>query len=78
MMSAYITTIGTAAGQSYQKVGIANIKIVFLPCADPESFFRRGPTLTTFFLFRFLVDEGREDSNTTLSGPSSACQQYAI
>ena len=26
-------------------------------CADPESFARGGPTLTTFF----LVDEGRED-----------------
>ena len=35
---------------------------------DPESFDRvgaGGPTVT------FLVDEGREDPNTTLSGPSS-------
>ena len=31
--------------------------------------------LTTFF---FLVDEWREDSNTTLSGPSSARQRNAI
>ena len=29
--------------------------------ADPESFFRGGPTLNSFF----LVDEGREESNTT-------------
>ena len=26
----------------------------------------------------FLVDEGREDQNTTKSGPFSACQQNAI
>ena len=32
--------------------------------ADPEKFVRGGPALT--------VDEGREDSNTTISGPSSA------
>ena len=42
------------------------------PWADPESFVRGGPTLTGFFcvvfcLF-FLVDEGREDQNTTLAG----------
>ena len=39
------------------------------PCADPERFARRGPTLTTFFSsFLFLlVDEGREDPNTTIS-----------
>ena len=30
-----------------------------------------GPTLTSFFLV-FLVDEGREDPNTTISGPWSA------
>ena len=29
-----------------------------------------GPTLTGFFMFIFLlVDEGREDPNTTISGP---------
>ena len=33
-------------------------------CADPEGFFRGGPTLTTIFL--------GEDPNTTISGPSSA------
>ena len=46
-------------------------------CADPDSFVRGGPALTTFcFLFvSFLVYEGREDPNTTISGPSSARQR---
>ena len=44
-------------------------------CADPESFVRGGPTLTTFFQ---LFDEGREDPNTTISRPSSARQLNAI
>ena len=39
------------------------------PCADPESFVRGGPTLTTFFCSSFLGDEEREDPNTTKSGP---------
>ena len=38
-------------------------------CPDPESFVRGGP---------FLVAEGWEDQNTTISGPSSACQRNAI
>ena len=38
--------------------------------ADPESFVRRGPTLTMFYLF--FVDAGIEDQNTTESGPSAA------
>ena len=36
--------------------------------ADPESFVRGGPTLTTFF----LVDVGREDPSTTIRGSSTA------
>ena len=51
---------------------------LLFPCADPESFVRGGPTLTGFFLFFFLVDEGREDPNTTISEPSSSCQQNGI
>ena len=39
--------------------------IATTPRADPESFVREGPTLTTFF----LVDEGREDPHTTINGP---------
>ena len=38
-----------------------------------QSFVRRGPTLTMFF----LVDEGREIPNITISGPSSARQRNA-
>ena len=47
----------------------------------PESFVRCGPALTLFFffvsLFYFLVDDGREDPNTTKSGPSSMHQHNA-
>ena len=35
------------------------------PCAGPESYVREGPTLFDFF----LVDEGRDDQNTTIGGP---------
>ena len=45
-----------------------------LPCADSESFVRGGPNLITFF----LVDEGIEDPNTAINGPSSARQRNAI
>ena len=44
-------------------------------CADPESFVKGGPTLTTFF---FKVDEEKKDPHSTISGPSSARQQNAI
>ena len=40
---------------------------VFNACADPGSFVRGDPTLTTFFFsffFFFLVEEGRGYSNT--------------
>ena len=30
------------------------------------------------FCFLFLVDEGREDPNATISRPSSVCQRNAI
>ena len=33
-------------------------------CADPESFVRGGP-----IFFFFLVNEQREDPNTTINGP---------
>ena len=50
------------------------------PCVDPENFVRGGPKLTTFFFFFsfFLVDEGREYPNTTISRPSSVRQRNAI
>ena len=46
----------------------------------PESFVRGGPALTFFFvsLFYFLVDDGREDPNSTKSGPSSMHQHNSI
>ena len=44
-----------------------------LACADPD-FFQRGSN----FDYVFLVDERREDPNTTKSGPSSARQRNAI
>ena len=47
-------------------------------CADPESFVRGGPTLTFYFCFLFFSDEERNDSNTTISGPSTARQRNAI
>ena len=50
---------------------------IAIACADPESFVRGGLTLTRFFCC-FLVDEGRKDPNTTISGPSSARQRNAI
>ena len=49
------------------------------PCADPESFVRGGPTVTTFFFsFFFIFDEGRKDPSNTISGPSLARQRNAI
>ena len=45
------------------------------PCADPEIYIRGGPTLTSTF---FLIDEGREDQNTTTVGRPSARQRNAI
>ena len=46
-------------------------------CADPESFVRGGPTLTTFIVILFfLVDEGRDDPKTLKTGhhrPTSEC-----
>ena len=44
-----------------------SVKYVTYTCADPESFVRGGLNLITF-----LVDDGKEDSNITTNGPSSA------
>ena len=52
--------------------------LLSVTCGDPESFFRGGPTLTIFFIYFLLVEEGRGDPSTTISGPSSAHQQNAI
>ena len=39
---------------------------------------QRGSNFDNVFCLFVLVDEGREDQNTTLSGPSSARQRNAI
>ena len=49
------------------------------PCTDPESYVRGGPNVIKFlFVCLFLVEEGIEDPNTAINGPSSACQRNAI
>ena len=40
-----------------------------------ESFIRGGPTMTTFLSIIYLVDEVREDANTTVKGPLSTRQR---
>ena len=45
---------------------------------QPNSLFRGGPTLTTFVCLLFLVDEVRDDPNTTRSWPLSTRQRKAI
>ena len=40
-----------------------------------RKFCQRGSYFDGFFL---MVDEGWEDQNVTISGPSSACQRNAI
>ena len=42
-----------------------------------RKFFQRGSNSDNVF-FRFLVAEGKEDPNTTKSGPSSARQRSGI
>ena len=38
-----------------------------------RKFCQRGSKFDNVFFFFFLVDYGRNDPNTTLSGPSTAC-----
>ena len=51
-----------------------------MSCADPESFVKGDPTLTTlfFFLFFWLMRGERKDPNTTKGRSPSACQRNAI
>ena len=60
-------------GNDYANVCINNS--VGPACADPEVFIRGGPTSTMIFI---LVDEGRKNPDTTISGSSKARQQNAI
>ena len=59
------------------KPSFIHVGLVYTTCADPDSFVRGGPTLTTFCCV-FLVDEGRENPNTTISGSLSTRQRNAI
>ena len=44
-----------------------------------KKFCQRGSNFdNVFFVLFFLIDEGREDPSTTISGPSSARQRNAI
>ena len=55
-----------------QSEDLSDSSLLHNTCADPESLIREGSNLTTCFLCVFLVDEGREVSNTTIRGSSSA------
>ena len=48
-------------------------RVYHFTCADPESFVRGGPIFDNVF----LVDNEREDPNSTISGPSLARQRNA-
>ena len=64
--------------EEYNRMGtFAFLTFIFLRLY-PESFFSEGVQLQMRLFFMFLVDEGREDSNIFISGPSSAHQQNAI
>ena len=57
----------------------AKIRLVAdVTCADPEKFVRGVPTLTTFFLVLFLVDEGIEDQNTIFRRTEQIMQRNPI
>ena len=63
------TTGGGAPSSAVQKAAVSTVS-----CADPESFARGGPTLTTFF----SSDNEGERIQIPLSGPSSSGQQNGI
>ena len=67
-----VTMTSLKPGNKYGKYILC--KQNFRACVDPESL-SEGVHLLRFF---FLVDEGREDPNTTISGPSLAHQRSAI
>ena len=61
-------------GKEYTSIELLHGKTSNSAKIIPESFVRGGPNLTE----AFLVDEGRENPNTSKSGPSSAYQQNAF
>ena len=55
----------------YKNPGAFCTGFTLISYADPESFVSGGPNLIMFF-FLFLFDEGIQDPNTAINGPSSA------
>ena len=52
-----------------------------ITCTDPEGFFSEGSNFDNIFfiyLCVFIVDEGRDDPDTTISEPSSALKRNAF
>ena len=70
----FINPVGISL-KNMLKIGRTKIKVrawtLLITCADPKTFGRGDPT---FFAFLCCFNEGREDSNTTMSVSSSACQ----
>ena len=56
----------------------AQTNIIFLDLLDISAYMRRSRTFCQRGSRFFLVDEGIEDPNTTINGPSSARQRNAI
>ena len=66
---------GSLKMKMWFNVALLSVSSTYLiPWADPENFARGGPTLTRVF----LADEGCEDPNATISGPSSARKRNPI
>ena len=55
-----------------------DIYFVIVNMRGSRKFCQWGSKFDNVFLVFFLVDEGIEDPNVTISGPSSARQQNAI
>ena len=60
--------------QFYVK-GASTTKLHFTTMRGPRKFCQRGSNFESVF---FLVDEGRKDPDTTISGPSSVRQRNAF
>ena len=67
---------GTTFRLKYRSYGYTGVfcELKLLLMREPRKFRKRGSN----FDIVFLVDEGREDPNTTISGPLSARQRNTI
>ena len=52
-----VTICDKSAGNLYLLHITRKFHFLCIACADPESFVRLGPTLTTFFVVFYFVDE---------------------